>query len=205
MIYNRQPLVVHRPDSFFIELTIDEWERSCLMGTKRHVASERARLNLRFGSKRDILGDITSMHAEHAFAIFSGEHWHQIERDATDLIENAKGPDVGTYQVRHAFGARNSSLIIRDNDRDDEVFVLVLGQHRLYEITGCIRAKDAKQSRWRCAPDKSRPDAWMIPCVDLNPVHSLQLPNKDRFSERETVSLVRSAWKEKYGNLSKAS
>lgn len=202
MKYQNRPFSVHRPDSYFVELTIDEWAESAHMAVNRQVASERASLRHTYDSSRDMFREITSMHAERAFSVFTGMVWHQIERDTKDEIVNVHGPDVGEYQVRQAPGGKNRSLIVRDGDRPDDVFVLVLGWHRLYEITGWMTGAEARQSRYRMAPDPSRPPCWMVPPEALHPISEKIANPRDRFCG--SVAIVRGAWKEKYGNVSKA-
>lgn len=191
--YGNKPLVIHRPDSVFCELAVDEWEQSGLMAVRRVAQSERSGLQERYGATRDMVHEICSMHAENAVQIILGEKWHQHDRDATERIVNPKGPDVGNVQVRQAAGGRNNSLIVRPNDADSAVFLLVLGWHRLYELTGWFRGSEAKQEAYKCAPDPSRPAAWMVPCSKLHPVSTLPGIDKElgnRFVNSRTRDMV---------------
>lgn len=101
--------------------------------------------------------------------------------------------DVGRYQVRTR-SHPNSPLIIRDDDADDDVFVLVtvwsqLGRNRpkirlalavgdgVYDnftVAGWITAGDAKQWGWRRDP-QGRGSAYFIPQENLRPIISLPI------------------------------
>jgi hypothetical protein len=194
--YANRPLVVHREDSIFGELTVDEWEESGLMGVRRAAQSERANLHLKYGSVRDMFHELSSMHAERAAHIVLGGEWHQYDRDRDTKIRNVKGPDVAEYQIRQAAGGKNRSLIIRAGDKEEELFILVLGWHRLYEITGWMKASDAKQPRYHCSPDPGRPAAWMVPPEHLRPIRDLPGIDRnvaDRFVSKDAHGLVRRA------------
>lgn len=204
MRYCNRPFEVHRKDSYFVELEIDEWAESAHMAVNRQVASERAGLQHTYGSTRDMDREMASMHAELAFSIFTGEKWHQHERDATQRIENVHGPDVGGFQVRQAAGGKNRSLLVRSGDSGDDLFFLILGWHRLYEIVGWMRGDEAKVDRHVSAPDPTRPVIWMVPPDKLHPVSALIPDAKDRFVEKRTIAVVRTAWKERYGKVSEA-
>lgn len=194
--YANRPFVVHRDDSVFSELTIDEWEESGLMAVRRAAQSERTQLRNVAGAFRDMFHELSSMHAEKALHLVIGGTWHQYERDNDGHLRNLKGADVAGHQVRQAAGGRNSSLIVRPHDRDDDIFVLVLGWHRLYELTGWMTGAEAKQRTFLCAPDPSRPKAWMVPNQKLHPIR--ELPNfpqnaTDRFVSKKTHDIVRLA------------
>lgn len=81
------------------------------------------------------------------------------------------GGDVGDIQVRtrskHSF-----DLIIRNNDSDSNIFVLVTGKDSNYIIHGWILAKDAKQKEY-VQNYGGRPPAYFIPKNKLNPLSSL--------------------------------
>lgn len=195
--YAGKPFEVHRVDSLFCELTVDEWEESAILGIRRSAESERANLSQQYGATRDLFREISSMHAEKALAVLTGGKWHQYDRDNESEIRNVKRPDVDGYQVRQASGGRNSSLIVRPRDDDDAIFVLVLGWHRLYEVTGWMTGREAKKQKYISAPDPSRPKVWMVPNRDLHPIRTA--PNfpvdiSDRFVSRSTHGIVRMAW-----------
>jgi len=195
--YAGKPFVVHRVDSIFSELTVDEWEEASILGIRRSAESERENLRQRYGATRDLFHEISSMHAEKAFHVITGGKWHQYDRDNETDLHNLKRHDVDRYQVRQDAGGRNSSLIVRANDNDADVFVLVLGWHRLYEIVGWMTAKEAKQKKYLCAPDPSRPSAWMVPNRDLHPIREVpDFPQgtTDRFVSKETHAIVRMAF-----------
>jgi hypothetical protein len=72
-------------------------------------------------------------------------------------------PDVGDYEVR-VTSYSNGRLIVRPQDDDKSVYVLLIGVCPTYTIVGCISGLDAKQTKWLTAPDnKGRPEAYFVP------------------------------------------
>jgi len=61
------------------------------------------------------------------------------------------------------------SLIIRDNDPDDRVYVLVTGEPPTMTVVGWIIGADAKRDEYLSDPRDMRP-AWFVPRRDLNPI-----------------------------------
>lgn len=59
--------------------------------------------------------------------------------------------DVAGVQVRSTTNPRGP-LIVRPHDRDDDVFVLVVGSAPVYRLVGWLRACDAKRSEFRDDP-----------------------------------------------------
>ena len=100
--YAGKPFVVHRVDSIFSELTVDEWEEASILGIRRSAESERENLRQRYGATRDLFHEISSMHAEKAFHVITGGKWHQYDRDNETDLHNLKRHDVDRYQVRQA-------------------------------------------------------------------------------------------------------
>jgi hypothetical protein len=58
------------------------------------------------------------------------------------------GGDVGAVQVRTR-SRHDYQLIVRDEDRDADWFVLVTGQAPTFHVHGFIRGGDAKRPEWR--------------------------------------------------------
>lgn len=81
------------------------------------------------------------------------------------------GGDVGAIQVR----TRSKSeyeLIVRANDRDDDIFVLVTGRSPAFTVHGWIRGRDAKQTRW-LRTHGNRPAAYFVPTGELRAIEEL--------------------------------
>jgi hypothetical protein len=82
-----------------------------------------------------------------------------------------EGGDVGEIQVRTR-SQHDYDLIIRKNDRDSSVFVLVTGKIPEYIVHGWILAKDAKRQEF-VKNYGGRPPAYFIPKKALNSLGSL--------------------------------
>lgn len=72
-----------------------------------------------------------------------------------------EGGDVGNIQVRTR-SRENYDLIVRTDDRDEDVFVLVVGRAPKYRVVGWIRGKDAKRAEWS-QTHGGRPAAFFVP------------------------------------------
>lgn len=76
-------------------------------------------------------------------------------------VNTFKRPDVGRFQVRHT-SLPDGKLIVRRNDPDQDIFVLVTGSAPEFEIVGGIRGQDAMKEEYRQSPN-GRPPAWFVP------------------------------------------
>jgi len=84
-----------------------------------------------------------------------------------------KAPDVGSIiQIRTRSNA-DWDLIVRDNDSDDEIFVLVTGEIPNYRIVGWIKGSDAKKAEWYKDMGKRGKPAYFVPQECLNPLSLL--------------------------------
>lgn len=75
------------------------------------------------------------------------------------------GGDVGTIQVRTR-SKDYYDLIVRQDDADDDCFVLVVGTAPNYNVVGWIRGRDAKQEQWS-KTHGDRPAAYFVPQANL--------------------------------------
>jgi hypothetical protein len=67
-------------------------------------------------------------------------------------------------------------LLVRENDNDDAIFILVTGRAPNFNVVGWLKGKEAKQSRWR-KTHGGRPPAYFVPHKELAPIddlHALQ-------------------------------
>jgi len=104
---------------------------------------------------RDLVGAI----AEYAAAKWLGVFWRPA-------IGETGGTDVGPYQVR-SITVPTHRLCIRPQDKDEQVFLLVLVNHATPNcpvIYGWLKAGDAKRADWQAEdwlyyvpPDMLRP------------------------------------------------
>jgi hypothetical protein len=75
------------------------------------------------------------------------------------------GCDMGNIQVRTR-SREDYDLIVRENDRDEDAFVLVIGKAPEYRVVGWIRGADAKRPEWRKTYG-NRPAASFVPQAAL--------------------------------------
>ena len=117
-----------------------EWfevARAALVGVSRNVEA------LRKGCvNRMPINDEWSIHilgalGECAFAKATGRYW------SGSVNTFKRGGDVGAIQVRTR-SKHKYDLIVRNDDADDDVFVLVTGGPHEFQVHGWIQGKDAK-------------------------------------------------------------
>lgn len=65
-------------------------------------------------------------------------------------------------------------LIVRKDDPDDRIYVLVVGAMPTYELVGSITGTRAKQDQWYKNPGGHRP-AWFVPQSALKPIRQLKI------------------------------
>jgi hypothetical protein len=109
--------------------------------------------------------DIEGAMAEMAYAKAMGMFW-------SGSVGTFKAPDVGDVQIRSTPRASNS-LIIRANDKDDDIFVLVVGSAPEYTIAGYIRGEDGKKQEWVRSPNGGSA-AYFVPQAALRPINELR-------------------------------
>jgi len=71
------------------------------------------------------------------------------------------GGDVGAVQVRTRSKA-HYDLIVRDDDRNDDAFFLVIGSIPVFDVVGWIKGRDAKRPEWLQTYGE-RPPAYFVP------------------------------------------
>jgi hypothetical protein len=150
-----------------VELTWGEVRQAAIVAVLRQVANlEAGRKDAHGGEAGDGWGKhVEGCCSELAAAKGLGLYW-------SGSLGVLRAPDVGgRVQVRgsqHA-GAR---LIIRDDDADDAIFVLVVGRLPKYQILGWIRAGDAKRQEYRGDPtDTDREPAFFVPRAALRQIN----------------------------------
>ena len=99
---------------------------------------------------------------EMAFAKATGRYW-------SGSINTFKaGGDVGNIQVRTR-SRDDYDLIVRDDDRDEDIFVLVIGKAPTFRVVGWIQGAEAKRPSWRHVYG-ARPPAFFVPQAALFPI-----------------------------------
>jgi hypothetical protein len=83
-----------------------------------------------------------------------------------------RGGDIGSkIQVR----TRSKSyyeLIVRQDDRDDDIFILVTGKAPSFDVVGWTLGKDAKKEQW-IQTHGNREAAWFVPQKELLDINTL--------------------------------
>lgn len=99
---------------------------------------------------------------EMAFAKALGRYW------SGSVNTFKQGGDVGDVQIRTR-SRTNYDLIVRDRDRNEDYFVLVVGTCPTYTIVGYIQGAAAKQEHWK-SNHGGHGTAYFIPQADLQPL-----------------------------------
>lgn len=153
-------------DRIDIELTWQELIQAGMVGIMRRVGSLRRSLDTyKHAAISNWSTDIDGAAAEMAVSKVLQRYWsgHTL---------NFHGDDVdGGIQVRSTT-YETGKLIVRGNDKDESLFVLVVSRAPIYSIRGCLRAKDAKQPYF-FKKGEDGADAWWVPQDNLNSVQSL--------------------------------
>jgi hypothetical protein len=113
--------------------------------------------------------DVDACGAEIATAIAVDRHW------GDDPEPDYLG-DVGSrspkLHVRHSVRP-DGRLILREDDPDDAVFVLVTGTIPAFRVCGWITGREGKAGDL-IDLNNNRPPCWMVPQSELRPIEELQ-------------------------------
>lgn len=96
-------------------------------------------------------------------------------------VKNFHGGDVGSnIQIRTSF-VQGNRLIVRKNDKNTDVFVLVIGKENKYNVIGWIMGSEAKNKKWLSDPTalSDRIPAYFVPQSELYPM--------DEFGKRKSA------------------
>jgi len=152
-----------------IQLTTQELMQAGLVGVMRRVASIKAKLNKNVHAKKSNWAtDIDGAAAEMAFAKYKDTYW-------SGHVNSWKAADVGVYHVRST-NYSNGHLIIRPNDPDGVIFVLVIADAPYFRIVGTIPSDKAKLHAYRRDGTDGESDAWWIPQHHLTPIDQPLVP-----------------------------
>ncbi len=151
-------------ETMTVKLSSVELMTASLVGLMRSVQSitsgrnaENAYANRGDNWQRDVEGAC----AEMALAKALGRYY-------APTVNNFDGTDACGYQVRST-RYRDGKLIIREKDKDDDIFVLVVGERGKYEIKGYILGADAKEDIFLVSPEEGSGNirnggpAWFVP------------------------------------------
>lgn len=146
-----------------ITITAEEFVRCATVGMRRFASSSakghnHASTYQRSFTKR-LEEETVGAVGELAFAKYLGIAWDE----SVDTYHHV--PDVGGVEVR-ATARDDGHLVVRNNDADDRIFVLVTGNAPEVEIRGWIRGADAKRDEFLRDPHGYR-QAWFVPQAAL--------------------------------------
>lgn len=142
-----------------ITITAEEFVRCAAVGMRRFESSSAQGHNHASTYRRSFIKrleeETVGAVGELAFAKYREIPWD----GSVDTFHNV--PDVAGVEVR-ATAYEDGHLVIRDNDADDRIFVLVTGSAPEVEIRGWIRGIDAKRDEFLRDPHGYR-QAWFVP------------------------------------------
>ena len=145
-----------------VTLTNYELFAAAIVGVRRHIEALQDGLTPNAGFD----GEGWEIHiqgacGEQAYAKYEDRFW------SGSVNTFKSGGDVGLTQIRTR-SKSDYDLIVREADRDDDYFVLVIGTAPTFKIVGWIQAKDAKQPQY-LKEYGGRPPAFFIPQAKLQP------------------------------------
>ena len=157
----------HETSGKAITLTAYEMSMAANVGLQRQIAALTDRRPDRHGCKPE---DGWNMHVEGACGEMAvakalGVYW-------SGSVDTFKvGGDVGSLQVRTT-RYPDGKLIVRNSDRDTDVFLLVTGENGHYFVRGWLFGSECKRKEWHDNPG-SREPAFFVPQTALNPLDTL--------------------------------
>ena len=146
-----------------MNITLEPYEiiMGAMVGVRRRVSSIAKKLD-RGSTQGDPWGiDIEGALAEVAVAKALGIYF-------SGSVDTYKSPDLAGIQVRWT-PLDQGRLIVRDQDNDNENYILVTGTCPNYKISGWIEGFNAKDSQYISAPN-GRSAAYFVPQESLKPM-----------------------------------
>lgn len=146
-----------------------EWfeiSRAALVGVSRNVEALRKHCQ-----NRNTVADDWGIHilgalGECAFAKATNRYW------SGSVNTFKSGGDVGSIQVRTR-ARHDHDLIVRNQDKDEDIFVLVTGGPGSFDVRGWVRGKDAKHAEF-VANHGGHGEAYFVPRRALRPPEELE-------------------------------
>jgi len=135
--------MLHKP--IHITLSSTEMFQVASIGVMRRLSAVKHKRQGNFKINQPVdywAVDIEGAGAELCVAKWLGLYWNAVVNNPEQLAG-----DVGKYQVRHT-QRMDGSLIVRDKDKDDAVFILVVGAYPTYVIIGWTTGGKAKQREY---------------------------------------------------------
>jgi hypothetical protein len=128
------------------------------VGTMRYIASRQKNFQDR-GIANDWDGDCNGAIGELAVAKSLRIYWNPT-------LNSGKKPDVSGYQVR-ATTRKNGCLIIRPNDKLEEVYILATFKFPIVRLCGWMWLSEAKIQKFHRPEDNMGPEAYWVHQNDL--------------------------------------
>jgi hypothetical protein len=153
--------------SELIELDWMDVAVAAYVGALRQIKHRKANHMHRWNAPMDNgwTRDIEGACAEKAAAKSLGNYW----------FDGADGKtDVGPYQVRHTT-VEHGRLVLHPEDKDDEIFILVVGRAPTFRIVGWCLGRDGKNPSYWSDPTGGRP-AFFVPNNALHAMDKLRQP-----------------------------
>lgn len=155
------------PTALSVTLNWYELWMATQVGVKRHLEALQRNLPDRHGCDPD---DGWSVHIEGAAGeMAAAKAMNRFYSGSVNTFRD--GGDVGAIQVRTR-SKDGYELIVRANDRDSDVFVLVVGRAPVYRVMGWMRGQDAKRAEWR-KEHGGRVAAYFVPTAALRAMGEL--------------------------------
>ena len=147
-----------------VHITAEEFARCVVVGMRRFVSSSVKGHNHASTYERTFYArleeETVGAVGEYAFCKYHGYTWEE----SVDTFHSV--PDVGTkFEVR-ATRRDDGCLIVRENDPEDRVYILVTGTAPEVVIRGWVWGREAKQPQFLKNPSGYRP-AWFVPQGNL--------------------------------------
>ena len=151
-----------------------EWfeiSRAALVGVSRNVEALRKGCH-----NRNTVADDWGIHilgalGECAFAKATNRYW------SGSVNTFKSGGDVGSIQVRTR--ARHEyELIVRSQDKDEDIFVLVTGGPSSFDVRGWVRGSEAKDASY-VANHGGHGEAYFVPSRSLRPPEQLSMGGQE--------------------------
>lgn len=150
-----------------IEVELTHWEVAIggFVGVLRQSESMRRKLKDKKGVENPFQIGVEGACAELAVA-------KALNRHFPCGINTFKGPDIGDNLQVRSRSRPDGELIVRPDDNEDHLYILVTGQAPKYTVWGYLQGKDAKRDDWVKNP-YGRGAAWFVPQSELKPITDL--------------------------------
>jgi hypothetical protein len=150
-----------------VKLSFSEMKMAAAVGITRHIAALQDGRNDKHGAKKE---DGWSNHIEGACGELAVAKLYNVHWPGS--VNAFKSPDLGALIQIRTRSRHDYDLIVRDDDLDGDVYILVTGVAPDFAVRGWILGSDAKQQKWRAAHG-GREVAFFVPQGALHPMEAL--------------------------------